>query len=572
MRESRYMARRSSRSQGPEASVAYRAQLRSARITAALTSLAGAGLLHCARDTAALPQTPASKASSASSSSSSFRNPVLPGFHPDPSVVRVGEDYYLVTSSFEYFPGIPIFHSRDLMHWQQIGHVLTRESQLPLGNAQSSQGVFAPTLRHHDGTFYVVSTNVGGGGSFYVTARDPAGEWSEPVYLVEDGFTMDPSLFFDDDGKVYYTRHSGGERGGAGQAELDLVNGRLVRPPIQIWAGTGGVWPEGPHLYKRDGTYYLLLAEGGTSYQHAVTVARSTSPWGPFEAAPNNPVLSHRDRRSEPIQATGHADLVETADGRWWAVFLGIRPWNGTHHNLGRETFLAPVEWTADGWPLMRAPILLEMSSEGLPPAQPFPLRVARDQFDGPRLGLDWNFLRNPRAGEASLVERPGFLRLRGSAVTLNDVGSPAFVGRRQAHATVSASTLLEFAPTSEGQEAGLTLRANEANHYELALVQRGSARHVQLRTRVAGVSNVLRDEVVASGAIVLRVDAAPEEYSFSYRTENGPAQQLGSVPSVPLSSEAAGGFTGVYIGMYAIAPTPNAAPADFDWFEYTPR
>lgn len=537
-----------------------------------ISSLA-VGLAGCARDAA----TPARLAAGSGpelaqpTAATSFQNPVLPGFHPDPSVVRVGEDYYLVTSSFEYFPGIPIFHSRDLVHWRQIGHVLTRESQLPLGQAKSSQGVFAPTVRYHDGTFYVVSTNVGGAGSFYVTARDPAGEWSEPVYLVEDGFTMDPSLFFDDDGKVYYTRHSGGERGGAGQAELDLVQRRLVKAPVQLWAGTGGVWPEGPHLYKRKGTYYLLLAEGGTSYEHAVTVARSTSPWGPFEASPHNPVLTHRDRRSEPIQATGHADLVEAADGRWWAVFLGIRPWDGAHHHLGRETFLAPVEWTADGWPLIRAPILLEMPSAGLPATQPFRQPPARDPFDGPRLGLEWNFLRNPRAGDASLTARPGFLRLRGSAVTLDDVGSPAFVGRRQEHATVTVTARLDFAPTSDGQEAGLTLRANEANHYELALLQRRGARHLQLRTRVAGVTSVLRDELVAAGAIVLRIEATPPQYSFSYSMESGPALPLGSAPSLPLSTEAAGGFTGVYIGMYATAKEPDPAPADFDWFEYTP-
>src|SRR5882724_8476694 len=190
--------------------------------------------------------------------SRTFRNPILAGFYPDPSVCRVGDDYYLVTSSFEYFPGVPIFHSRDLVHWRPIGHCLTRASQLPLQNAKSSQGIFAPTLRYRDGTFYMVTTNISGGGIFYVTATDPSGPWSEPVWLREAHGWMDPSLLFDDDGKVYYTRHDGGEHGGIVQAELEIETGKLLGEPRLIWKGTGGVWPEGPHLYKI-GTYYYLL-------------------------------------------------------------------------------------------------------------------------------------------------------------------------------------------------------------------------------------------------------------------------------------------------------------------------
>src|SRR5690606_5257489 len=301
--------------------------------------------------------------------SSPVMNPILPGFYPDPSVCRVGHDYYLVTSSFEYFPGVPIFHSTNLVDWRQIGHVLTRKGQLNLEGAKSSKGIFAPTLRHHQGTFYVVTTNMSGGGSFYVTSRDPAGPWSDPIHVQEQSFSMDPSLFFDEDGKVYYTRHGGLRDGGVYQAEIDVATGRLDAEPRLIWSGTGGIWPEGPHLYKVDGTYYLMIAEGGTSYGHEVTVARSASPWGPFELCPENPILTHKTDRKHPIQATGHADLVQTPEGSWWMVFLGIRPWDGEHHHLGRETFLAPVTWSPAGWPVVNGGkfVDLALAATGLP-------------------------------------------------------------------------------------------------------------------------------------------------------------------------------------------------------------
>jgi xylan 1,4-beta-xylosidase len=501
-----------------------------------------------------------------------FANPILPGFYPDPSICRVGDDYYLATSSFEYFPGVPIFHSRDLIHWRQIGHALTRESQLTLGSAPSSQGIFAPTLRYHQGTFYLVTTNVTEGGSFYVTTRDPSGPWSDPVWLREKSFGMDPSLFFDDDGRVYYTRHGGLERGGVYQAELHLATGRLDAEARQIWAGTGGVWPEGPHLFKKDGRYYLMISEGGTSTGHMITIARSSSPFGPFEPYAQNPILTHRDRASEPIQATGHGDLVQTPSGHWWLVFLGVRRWDGEHHHLGRETFLAPVEWNAEGWPVVNgnAPISLEMSDAGLPPRSPWPDEPPRDDFNAPQLDLAWNFLRNPKSGSWSLQERPGFLRLHGSAASLDEVAAPAFVGRRQRHHRSAASASLEFSPTSEGQRAGLTVRANEANHYDLIVTRVGSGRRAQLWTRVLGQTTLVAEQPVAEGAIELAVEAFPDHYAFSFGERGAPARPLGSAPTAPLSTESAGGFTGVYFGMFAsTGGNEKMPPADFDGFEY---
>jgi alpha-N-arabinofuranosidase len=503
-----------------------------------------------------------------------FDNPILPGFHPDPSICRVGSDYYIATSTFEYFPGVPIFHSRDLVHWRLIGHALTRQSQLSLDAAKSSQGIFAPTLRHHAGTFYMVTTNVSSGGSFYVTAEDPAGPWSEPVWLKEPVFGMDPSLLFDDDGKVYYTRHGGGERGGAYQAELDVVSGRLLSEPREIWRGTGGIWPEGPHLYKINGAYYLLISEGGTSYGHGLTVARSKSPWGPFEACPENPIFTHRDRPDEAIQATGHADLVQTPDGHWFMVMLGIRPAGGRFHHLGRETFLAAVEWDAAGWPVVNAgtPLRTRMVISGLPAPSPWAPLPARDDFEDTALDPRWNFLRNPNERDWSLSARRGFLRLHGNSVSLDDVGSPAFVGRRQQHHRARVSTLLEFAPNAEGQRAGLTLRANEANHYDVSIALADGRRAVELTTRIGAKSKRIALEPLGPGAIVVGVDAHPERYDFWYAPGSGEPRPLGSAPTAPLSSEQAGGFTGVYFGLYAVAgDATSMPPADFDWFEYRP-
>jgi xylan 1,4-beta-xylosidase len=505
-----------------------------------------------------------------------FDNPVIPGFHPDPSIVRVGQDYYLATSTFEYFPGVPIFHSRDLVHWRQIGHALTRASQLQLSSAPSSQGIYAPTLRHRNGTFYMIVNNVSAGGNFFVTATDPAGDWSEPIRITNDNSGgIDPSLFFDDDGKVYFTRHGGGERGGIFQAELDISTGRCAAPPVQIWAGTGGIWPEGPHLYKIGQYYYLLIAEGGTSYGHMVTIARATAPGGPYTSYSSNPILTHANMAANPIQATGHADLVQLPDGTWWMVFLGIRPWDGAHHHIGRETFLAPVGWTTAGWPVVndRLPIGLRMSAAGLPPQETPPGFVARDEFTATRLGFQWNLLRNPMASLYSLTERPGFLRLAGWRQSLGTQGSPAFVGRRQQHLRARISALVDFTPSMAGHEAGLSLRMNELNHYDLMITQVGTERRIRLRAVVAGASTP-SESALAAGPAVLSIEAYPDRYEFFVTSPpTGTPRSLGTAMTAPLSSESAGGFTGVYAGMYAWTggASDTMPPADFDWFEYVP-
>lgn len=499
-----------------------------------------------------------------------YRNPVLPGFYPDPSVCRVGRDFYLVASSFEYFPGVPIFHSRDLVSWRQVGHCLDRASQLPLAGVRASGGVWAPTLRHHRGVFYMTTTNVTAGGNFIVTATSPEGPWSEPIFVAQEG--IDPSLFFDPDGSVLYTT----SHQGAFQSRIDLETGKLLSEPRVVWGGTGGQHPEGPHLYFHDGFYYLLLSEGGTEYGHMITMARAKSPWGPFEPCARNPLLTHRSFWS-PIQAIGHADLVDTEDGAWFAVFLGVRP-NGYPpcYHLGRETFLAPVTWVAGEFPVMgqngRAALEME-TSMALEVATAPPVR---DDFDAPKLGLAWNYLRTPNPALYSLEERRGSLRLRGSADGLEDVASPAWVGRRQRHFAVGAATCVEFRPRSENEESGLVVRQNERHHYEIFVTQRAGQPAVVLRRRIGSLSAEVAVRALPpadAARWVLAVEAERDRYVFSFGPSEGELQPLGEGETRYLSTEVAGGFTGVYFAMYATGNgTPCREPADFDWFDYAER
>jgi len=503
-----------------------------------------------------------------------FRNPIISGCYPDPSICRVGDDYYMVHSSFEFFPGVPIFHSKDLVHWRQIGHCLTHKSQLKLDRVRASGGIYAPTIRYYEGTFYMITTGVDCGGNFYVTAKNPAGPWSEPVWLDRSG--MDPSLFFDDDGIVYYTRHEGQGDGYIAQRTLNLETGKLEGPLKKVWGGTGGVWAEGPHIYKVNGKYYLMISEGGTSYDHMVTVARSDSPWGPFESNPDNPIFTHRNRPKHPIQALGHADMVETPDG-WWMVCLGIRPQGGHFHHIGRETFLVPVTWSDKGWPVVNGNGTLEMS---LPapklPQHPFEKPPVRDNFDGDKLAMQWNFLRNPYEDDFSLTARPGYLRLNGSAVTLNDQDSPAFVGRRQTDLNCVASTLLEFDPNSENEEAGLVARQNDKHHYEIGVTLRQGKRQVFFRKVLKGKTmDPIKYADTQPGPVTLSVKASPLSYEFSFQSSASDSKVLGTALTKGLSVEEIGFedgmcFTGVYFGMYATGNGKKCiTPADFAWFEY---
>jgi alpha-N-arabinofuranosidase len=385
------------------------------------------------------------------------------------------------------------------------------------------------------------------------------------VWIEQDG--IDPSLFFDDNGRVYFTwTHSGG----IDQFQIDIQTGQPLTDPRLVWSGTGGRYPEAPHLYHIDGAYYLMIAEGGTEYGHMETIARSTSPWGPFEPCPRNPILTHRNRGGHPVQGTGHADLVQAHDGSWWMVFLAFRP-DGLYHHLGRETFLAPLTWDADGWPRVYhdGTIELDMDAECLPPV-PWDVEPVRDDFDTTTLRLCWNFLRNPYPESWSLTERPGWLRLKCSAVTLNESDSPAFIGRRQQHFECKAAVSLDFSPNREGEEAGLTVLMNDTHHDEIAVGWSDGGRCVFVRRRIGDLSKVVAQERIPDGHVVLQIQADRARYIFSYALDGNSPRILARNTTRYLSSEVAGGFTGVYLGMYATGSgEPSTAPADFDWFDY---
>ena len=512
-----------------------------------------------------------------------FRNPILAGCYPDPSICRAGDDYYLVTSTFEYFPGLPVFHSRDLVNWHPIGHVLGRPSQLDLDEIRPSGGLYAPTIRYHRGVFYVINTLVDGktrSGNFVVTAADPAGPWSEPAWL-ESAPGIDPSLFFDDDGRAWYT----GNRMAAQSQyeghteiwlqELDLKSMRLIGDPQVLWDGAvkGAVWAEAPHLYKIQGRYYLMIAEGGTAHHHAVTIARSDALAGPYEPNRANPILTHRHLGLDhPIVGTGHADLVETQSGEWWMVLLAMRPYGGYFYNLGRETFLAPVRWE-DGWPVVSPGTGKVEFSYPCPdlPEQPWPAPAPRDDFDGPGLGLQWNFLRTPRDEFWSLSERPGFLRLRLRPQSLSEASNPSFVARRQQHIHFTAQTRIEFAPRTQDECAGLALVQNKDFHFCLVLT-RGAGTVVRLIQRARGRQEILAEQPVEAAELSLKVEAHGQAYSFYFADQPGAWHALAEkVDGRILSTPVAGGFVGAFVALYASSNgQPSSNQADFDWFEYS--
>jgi alpha-N-arabinofuranosidase len=504
-----------------------------------------------------------------------FTNPIIPGFYPDPSICRVGADdsaadFYLVNSTFGYFPGVPIFHSRDLVNWQQIGYCLTRDSQLPLDSVPVEfGGIYAPTLRYHNGTFYMVTTNVSHGGNFYVTATNPAGPWSEPIWVREQG-GIDPSLFFDQDGTVYFTSQS---PNGIIQSVVDIQTGKLCSEPRVIWKRAVSRDAEGPHLYKINGWYYLMVAEGGTEYTHVEAIGRSRSPWGPFEMCPHNPILTRRGE-GWGLQCTGHADLVQAHDGSWWIVFLGVRPVGYTPcYHLGRETYLAPVTWT-DDWPIVGDNGIpeLEYPAPNLPIA-PVSTTPTRDDFDAPLLALSWNFIRNPQPGSWSLTERPGWLRLHGLTTSLDDLGPLAFVGRRQRHFDCQVSALLDFDPQDETSEAGLTTYMSHRHHYEIAITRHAGQKMVIVRRRIGSLQAVVAQQAIAPGPVTLHIHANKETYHFGFSSPETEIQWLAEGETRYLSTEVASGFTGVYFGMYAhhLGSQASSVPADFDWFNYLP-
>jgi alpha-N-arabinofuranosidase len=532
----------------------------------------------------ALSSTNASK-TNFSNTKPMIENPILKGFYPDPSICRVGEDYYLVTSSFEYFPGIPIFHSKDLAHWEQIGHILDRPSQLNLDSVRVSGGVYAPTIRYNKGTFYVINTLIGKGGNYYVTATNPAGPWSDPIFI-GDSPGIDPSLFFDDNGKVYYTgngRPDGiaidSKKRHIWLQEMDLNAKKLVgEKKIILVEGAlhDAQSAEAPHLYKKDGYYYLIIAEGGTGDNHSVTVFRSKDIAGPYEINRKNPILTHRNLgKTYPIAATGHADIVQTQNGEWWMVLLGIRPYGGFHYNLGRETFITPVQWE-DGWPVVNpgeGKVLFHQPGANLPIFKAKTI-AAKDNFDSDTLQYAWNFLRTPRNNFWSLKEHKGFLRMHLLPETITQLKSPSFIGRRQQDTSFEAACKMSFSPKTDNETAGLVLFMNNGFHFRFERILKNGKGQLVITKRHAGVETILFSMPSEAENMELGVFAKGQDYGFKIGDGAGHWKiLLDKVDGRTLSRTNAGGFTGTYISLYTSSNgMPSNNYADFDWFNYEGR
>ncbi len=493
-----------------------------------------------------------------------YTNPIIAGMNPDPSICRVKDDYYLVTSTFYWFPGVPIYHSKDMINWELIGYALSRKSQL---NLDKGTGIYAATIRYNDGKFYVITTNRRNGENFFVSASDINGPWSDPVWVNQRG--IDPSLYFEN-GKAYCTSTISD---GIIQTEIDINTGKLLTEPKLIWRGSGIRNQEGPHLYKIKGLYYLLVSEGGTEYGHMVSMTRSTSPWGPFELCPNNPILTQRNRntQSSTIQGAGHADLVDAVDGSWWMVFLAFRQ-VASHHHLGRETFLTPISWTSAGWPLVPFDgTAQEFNYTKTLPLYPFAESPGMDAFDNNVLGLNWNFYRNPLPGSWSLTDRKGFLRIKTTKGNLDSVFSAQFIGQRQKYFDCLATTSLDFTPGNDSEEAGLSVYHRNDGHYDLFVRKKGQRRELVLRYSLGKIKYEAKTVPLENGEVQLRVEAHKTSFTFSY-AQGGAYTVMGSADTKFLSSETLVSFTGVFMGMYAAGNSSDAGtPADFNWFEIKP-
>ncbi|MCG8697460.1 MAG: glycoside hydrolase family 43 protein [Bacteroidales bacterium] len=516
-----------------------------------------------------------------------YNNPVIPGFHPDPSVCRVGEDYYLVNSSFEWFPGIPIYHSKDLVNWKPIGHVLTRPSQLKMVDNKFSSGVWAPTIRYHEGTFYVTATCMRCGRNFYVSSDKPEGPYSDPIYIdAPNG--IDPSFYFDEEGRAWFSANrKPKEREWEGHTviyvqEIDIKTGELLGERYDLTTGFDekARATEGPHIYKVDNHYYMVCAEGGTWEDHAISLFRSEKITGPYEPVHNNLVLTHRHLKDNPVTSTGHADLVQTQNGEWWAVLLGVRPLEDRNHwSLGRETFLVPVEFKDSTF--VFAPEHQQVMLEDKRPNLPWtPVEINHsDDFSSNTLDFKWNFLRTPLTKWHSLSNTPGWLEINLRPETVKTFCNPSFIARRFQHHQFTALTKLKFEPKADNETAGLVAMQNHHCHYRLVLSKTSEQQFVKLykvynKSRKIQTEQVIDSVAYAGNEVVFGMKVSGMDVMFSYGKNKESLQDIGGVNSVlPFSSRAAGGFIGAYVGMYA---SSNGEESDnkalFDWFEYIPN
>ena len=506
-----------------------------------------------------------------------YTNPVMKGFFPDPSVIRVEDDYYMVNSTFQYFPAVVISHSRDLVNWEIIGHAITENDYLDLSDIYDSHGIWAPDISYHNGTYYIFAPlRLNGTGprennvlrrQLMMKSDKPEGPYSKPICLEVDH--IDPSHFIDDDGSHYMVVSPG-----ITIVKLSDDCTQVLSEPVTVWAGTGARAPEGPHLLKKDGYYYAILAEGGTGYGHCISVARAQNLFGPYELSPYNPVITQSDPNAR-IQRAGHGKPVQTRKGDWWMLYLCGRPNEGRFTTIGRETALDPMRWTEDGWFLVnegKGP-----SEIGEAPDLP-EFKVAErnfDHFDEGRLGLEWQFVRNPDHSACSLQERPGYLRIWTGDGDLNARNAKNTLVRREKHHNYTASVKLEFNPTLDGEEAGLTCYYSTNTYIKFCLIYE-NGRKLQLVENSGDSPQVVAETgPISPGPIYLKVTVDKQVREFSYSYDGETWILAGKVLHCTfLSDEGVPGenkrHTGTMVGMYANnGGCGSRIPADFDWFRY---
>jgi alpha-N-arabinofuranosidase len=539
-----------------------------------------------------------------------YTNPILPGSYPDPSICRVGNDFYIVNSSFEYYPGLPIHHSNDLVNWELVGYGLHREEQctgkMNLVDVQSRGGIHAPTIRYHEGTFYIITTNVYSPIdktqptkfiNFIITAQNVKGPWSDP-HIIEGAPGIDPDIFFDDNGRVYYigtqdvTQPNDNGIGEIWVQQLDIKEWELIGERKAIWQGAcGGCCVEGPHMYKKNETYYLMIAEGGTSLNHAVMIAASDKISGPFESDPRNPILTSRHLSQKNwVNSTGHADLVELSDGRWYMVALGIRNDEEGTSNMGRETHLLPVVWepatvrwkevNKDNWQPVEYlyPVVApETGKVERYTKLPFAGKAQKqndalvDNFDSTELDLEWNFRRVPMANTYSLTAKKGYLRLYLKPDTIIERGRCSIMGLRQKESDFEYSASMNFLPQKNNAEAGLSIFQQDDSYINFTIIKEDGVNTLKI---VVAEQNkeplLLKKEAIINfkGDIVFKVKSMVNKYTYLYSVDQG--RTFTSFAETRADLIISKGYTGAYLGIYATGNSLKIEEyADFDWILY---
>jgi xylan 1,4-beta-xylosidase len=528
-----------------------------------------------------------------------FKNPILAGGYPDPSICRVGNEFIMVNSSFEYFPALPIHKSKEMVNWELAGHGLNRleqvSGQINLIDVQSNGGIHAPTIRFHNGKYHIITTNVyydeikqrATATNFIITSSKPEGPWSNPI-IIKGAPGIDPDIFFDDDGRVWYTgNHQPLDPTFNGETEiwmqeLDPNSFQLIGQRFFVWRGAcGGVWAEGPHIYKKDGNYYLLIAEGGTSFNHSIMVAVSDTISGPYVSNERNPIFSSRHLSYDNwVHSTGHGDLVELEDGRWYVMMLGVRGDVKRKSNMGRETFIAPVSWEIEPydwkerkivWPVIAPQTGKILKNNPMIFSETTPNKETYfvDNFNDTNLGLAWNRRRAPMQKMIDLASNPGSLRLYTNHNKLQERKRANFTGIKQTESDFSFETKMTFSPTSDSDEAGIAIVQKDNNFLSLTLKQSSDdiALELKLMNEIQTSIASKKIDYNSKQPIQLKVESFNNKYHFYYALENQKFQLLAEVAANHLLSH---GYTGAHIGLYATSNGQmSTGYVDFDRVEY---